>query len=83
MGNLFVISFKNNMNITALATNVRYSINSRLQLAAGLSAVWLNYPQGENMYDRPLFFLVNYEVDVRNRILVGGRIGLSFNFTDL
>ncbi len=76
-------SFNNNSNTTTLATNVRYSINSKLQLAAGLSAVWLNYPQGENMYDQPFFSLINHEINVRNNILVGARIALSFNFTDL
>jgi hypothetical protein len=76
-------SFNNESNTAKLATNVRYSINSKLQLAAGLSAVWLNYPQGENMYDHPFFSLINHEINVRNSILVGARIALSFNFTDL
>lgn len=83
ISNLPSMPINNNANTTIAATNVRYSINSKLQLAAGLSAVWLNYPQGENMYDPPFFSLVNHEINTRNRILAGARIALSFNFTDL
>ena len=49
-----IASFINNESNTAtLAANIRYSIIPKLQVVAGLSAVWLNYPQGENMYDPP------------------------------
>jgi len=37
--------------------SLRYSISPRLQLATGLSKVWLNYQRDENIFD-PLFLLV-------------------------
>ena len=76
-----LVSFDN--NVTTLVTNLRYSISPRLQLATGLSAVWLNYQRDQNMFDPPFFSWLNHEINARNRILGGVRIAVSYNFTDL
>lgn len=78
-----ITSFNNNTNTVTLVTNIRYSISPKLQIATGPSVVWLNYSQGENIYDPPFFSLINNEINDRNRLLVGMRIALSFNFTVL
>lgn len=82
IGGLSPVS-SSNTSTTTLAMYVRYSVNSKWQLAAGPSVVWLHYPQGENMYNPHFFSLLNHEINARNRILAGVRIALSFNFTDL
>ncbi len=81
-----ISSINNNSKMTTtLAANIRYSISSRFQVAAGLSAVWLNdmTKNEDNLYDPPFFALVNQKIDANNRILLGARVAVSFNFTKL
>jgi len=73
----------NNINTTTVTSFIRYAIHSKLQIAAGPSVVWQQYPQGENMYDSPFFSLFHKELDTKNTLLVGARVALSFTFTDL
>jgi len=82
IGNMHSLS-SNRSRATTFAANFRYSINSKLQVAAGLSAAWLNYQQGQNAFEKPLFSFLNHEINDRNRILTGARIALSYNFTAL
>ncbi|WMJ73043.1 hypothetical protein RCC89_07690 [Cytophagaceae bacterium ABcell3] len=82
LGNVSPLAISAN-NVTTFAANVRYSLSPRFQVSTGLSAVWLNYPRDENMYAEPFFALINHEISARNRVLVGARVGLSYNFTEL
>jgi hypothetical protein len=82
LGNISPLADFNN-NVTSLATNIRYSLSPRIQLAVGLSAVWLNHGVDRNIYDPPFFAWMNREIDSRNRLLGGARLAVSYNFTEL
>jgi hypothetical protein len=81
--NMASIDIENTNNAVSFATHLRYCITPRLQVAAGVSATWLNYENGENRYDPPFFTLSNDNIDAHNRILGGARISVSYSFTDL
>ncbi|MBT0810923.1 hypothetical protein KIH41_06475 [Litoribacter ruber] len=54
-----------------------------VQLATGLSALWINYRQDSNLFDPPFFSLANYEFNAQNRLLLGARFAVSYNFTPI
>ena len=70
-------SIYNQSQTTSLATNIRYNLSSKLQVAAGLSAVWLNYQFEPNMYKTPFFSILNTQLDAHNSLIVGARVALS------
>ncbi|MBX3163687.1 MAG: hypothetical protein KF900_04355 [Bacteroidetes bacterium] len=67
----------------AFAPYVRYKLNKKFQVAFAPSIVWANSSEANNMYAKPLFALYNKEMDTKNSLLIGARLALSFNFTDL
>jgi predicted transcriptional regulator with HTH domain len=71
----------NGIKATALRLNLRYSLSSHLQIAGGISFVQLN--QEKNKTDEPWFNLTNFKINDNNRLLIGGGISLSYNFTQL
>lgn len=79
---MFHSSFRSdNFNATSLAMNLRYSINSNLQLAAGLSVVQLSYPK--DGYQEPFFKVSKIEFNDRNSLILGVRFAITYSFTEL
>ena len=79
---IFHSSFRSdNFNATSMAINLRYSLNSNLQLAAGLSVVQLSYPN--NGYQEPFFKVSRFEINDRSNFIVGARVAVTYSFTEL
>lgn len=79
---IFHSSFRSdNFNATSLTMNLRYSLNSNLQLAAGLSVVQLNYPK--DGYQEPSFKVSRFEINDRNSFIIGARVAVTYSFTEL
>jgi hypothetical protein len=58
---------------------VGFAITNRFHIAAGPSVVWNNIYSG-NEFHEPLYSISSNAIDSRNRIIVGGRIGIRYNF---
>jgi hypothetical protein len=66
--------------IYGLTTQLGFALNRRLHLSLGPSLVWLNRESREYFYD-PLFYFYEYRVDDKNKIVMGARISLKYNFS--
>jgi len=63
----------------AFAGNFRYNLNSRFQVAAGPSLVWEHSGQSGKLFD-PVYSIINNKIDDKNRLVIGARAALSFDF---
>jgi hypothetical protein len=66
--------------IYGLTTQLGFALNRRLHLSFGPSLVWLNRESQEYYYD-PLFYFYEYRVNDKNKIVMGARISMKYNFS--
>jgi hypothetical protein len=66
--------------IYGLTTQLGFALIRRLNLSFGPSLVWLNRESHESFYD-PLFYFYEYRVDDKNKIVMGARISMKYNFS--
>jgi len=64
---------------TSLVGNFRYQIGTHLRIAVGPSVVWQQSDNKGDLYD-PIYRIVNYKIDDKNRLLVGARAALGVDF---
>jgi len=77
---LNTISRDNNLQIQSFVGNIRCQITPQLSIAAGTSVIHSYYYDGRNSSYKPVYSIVNHEINNKNRLFVGARAALTVNF---
>lgn len=59
--------------------NFRYNLCSHLQIAIGSSITWEHSDKEGKLFD-PVYSIINHKINDKNRLVVGARAALSFDF---
>jgi hypothetical protein len=65
--------------IYSLHLNLDYKLSDKFSIAAGPSIAW-NYLSGGTEFYQPVFTLYQKELDVKNKLFVGLKAGLIYQF---
>jgi hypothetical protein len=73
------IEKKNNRQLTIFVPYFGYHFSNHFSMTAGPSVVWsANFEDG--VFLKPVFNIANFEIDSKNSIFVGARVGIRYRF---
>ena len=72
---------KSKQGIMSLIVKFSYAITKKIHISAGPSAVW-SYAR-EGIIYKPLYSIYEYPIDERNKIVIGLRCSIRYNFRGL
>lgn len=73
------ISKDNQMQLQSFVGNIRYKLSPNLQIAAGPSVTHVYMDKSEYSY-KPMYAIVNHQINPKNRLVVGAGVAISVNF---